>query len=276
MMRLISPQGILELMKDEEGWAMHVETIQSGKTRILSLRGDASEVANLLGSIVNLQGNTFIDHGKEEKEKKFAPPLLKITVKVGAVKRTGTFYKDDEVPGMTNVVTMPLDPIFQLHENDLAAIIQPFETYRDRRVVALTFPEEIERLEISRPNTNFILNKKDGDWFVVGKQTKIIEETRYISRLLNYLYNLQTTSFLDDLDKNGLDAAFDFPLLVLNLKAKDERPLAKITLGKIEGDQIVAMSSWQPTPFTLKGEVLERIPDEKDLLLNPQHSADSP
>lgn len=263
MMRLISPQGILELSKDDDGWAMHVETIQSGKNKILSLRGNASEVANLLGSIVNLQGNTFIDRGKAEKKKKFAAPRLKITVKVGAVERTGTFYKDDVIPGLINVVTKPLDPIFQLHENELAAILQPFETYRDRRVVALTFPEEIERLEISRPNANFILNKKDGDWFVMGKETKILKETRQISRLLTYLYNLQITSFLDDLDKNGPDTAFDLPLLVLNLKAKDDRPLAKITFGKIEGEKIVVMSSWQPKPFTLKKEVLEQIPDEE-------------
>lgn len=266
MMRLVSPRGILDLSKDENGWSMRTERIENGETISNDLRGDGSEIANLLGSIVNLQGQAFIDRGKEAKIRRFAPPLLKIRIQVGKVEREGVFYQDDEDPNMIDVVTLPTDPIFQIPAVDLKVLDQAFETYRDRRVVSLTFPEEIESLEIVRPNEHFHLSKQDGQWVINGKETLPIEASGAVSRLLTDLFNLRVASFLDGVDSASPETGLDRPALRLHLKGKNSLPLGEISLGSVKDATVYSKSTGQPFLFALNKDILDRIPLKTDLL----------
>lgn len=264
-MRLESEKGMLELNQETEGWSMKVVRPGQRMDAAAHFRGDGTEIANLMGSLVNLRGTTFIDVNKKEKRSKLGPPLLKITVKVGKVEREAFFYRDDEDHGLIDVVTLfDFDPIFQLSEKELGTIEPPFDTYRDRRVVLLTFPEEIETLEIKRPDEAFVLKKTKGKWQIEGGNSAPLKEVREISRLLADLYNLKVASFEDTLDLASDQAGIQNPRLQLILKGKDDKSLGEIVFGKIEGEHVMASSSAQPFSFMLHKSILDRIPRKKD------------
>ncbi len=260
-MRLESEKGQLTLEQDEEGWSMRVLRPGQRQKEAIEFRGNGGEIANLLGSLVNLRGITFVDKGKEEKKQRLGSAIFKISIKVGKVEREALFYQDDEMPELIDVVTrFEFDPIFQMSKKELEAIEQPFNTYRDRRLVHLTFPEEIEDLEIRRSDEVFVLKKKEGQWWMEGKDDAPLQEVGMVSRLLTDLYNFNVQSFEDALDMDSTLSGLQNPRLTIIMKGKNQNALGEIRFGKIEGDRVYARSSAQAFPVSLDASVLERIP----------------
>ncbi len=266
--QLLSVNGLMSLSRDELGWAMQVDRAMVNETK--HFRADRNEVANLLGSIVSLRGEHFIDFGKDAKRANFAPPIMRVTLKIGAVEREGSFYVDDEKPDIVNIVASPVDPIFQVSKKQLKTLQQPFENYRDKVLLSLGFPGQIEHLEIIRPDEHFIIEKKEGLWWFENKkggEAKQVENTLLISQVLSDLYHLRAEQFLDELDPASSEAGFVKPQVILKVKGKDDISLGEIIFGKVKGELLYAKSSGQPTPLFLLKETLSQIPQQKDLSL---------
>ncbi len=266
--QLLSVNGLMSLSRDKQGWTMRVDRAMANATQVF--RADRNEVANLLGSIVSLRGEHFIDHGKDALRADFAPPIMRITLKVSKVQREASFYTDEEKPDILNIVASPMDPIFQVSKKHLKTIQQAFEHYRDKALLSLSFPEEIERLEIIRPDEHFFLEKKEGQWWleIIGEEeANEVENAVPISNLLNDLFNMRAEQFLDDLDPASAKSGFSNPQVTLRLQGHSGKDLGEIVFGKIKGDQLYAKSTVQPSPLFLVKEALAKIPSLKDLRL---------
>lgn len=262
--QLLSVNGLLSLHRDNQDWSMRIDRAMAEGPQIF--RADRNEVANLLGSIVSLRGENFIDHGKDALRASFAPPAMRITLQVSKVQREAAFYADKEKPDIVNIVTSPMEPIFQVSNKQLKTVQQAFEHYRDKALLSLSFPGEIERLEIRRPDESYTLEKKEGRWWikVPGEEAaKEIENAVPISNFLSHLFNMRTEQFLDEVEPEAPETGFSTPQVTLQLEGRSGKDLGEIVFGKIKGDQVYVKSTLQPKPLSLKKEVLEKIPQKK-------------
>ena len=272
--RIESDEGFFQASKEKGGeWSMEIEPSPEAEKKAIKGRGDREEISNLLGTIVNLRGERFIDTRKEAKLRRFGSPLMKITLKVGEIERDGAFYKDKKSPGEISIVTSTYDPIYQISDLALKGIKQPFETYRDKRLIPLERPNQIEEINITRKGETLHLKRKKDLWWLEDENPKEVTETRTISQFLSTLYNLRVDTFLDDLDPASPKSGLAKPRMTIHLSGKGGEPLGKITLGTTEGNQVYANSISQPYPFFLKKGILDEIPQKEELFQTPEEAS---
>lgn len=276
--QLTSPRGHLRLSKEKEDWRMETQRSEKEGGKTLKVRGNRGEIANLLGGIVNFRGGDFIDFKKNQWKQNFGPPLMKLTLKVSKVEREASFYKDGINPDLVYVVTNDFDPIFQITDADLKSIDQAFETYRDRHLVSLAFPEQIQTLKIKRPEGSFSLTKKEDRWWFTkdgvsntsenGGSPREIKSER-VSQVLTDLYHLRLETFKDEIDWDAPETGLKNPQMTLHLQDEKGASLGQMDFGRIEKESVYGKSTGQPYPFLLKKSFLEQIPREKDFFPAP-------
>lgn len=249
--RLASKQGIVEIDREGEGWSIK---------KPLAAPGDPSEISNVLGSLVNLRGEDFIDDLKEEKVKELGAPILEVRLLVDQVEREASFYQAPGDPEAVYAVTTADAPIYKISHQSFQLVDQPPAAFRDRKVVSLIDPQQVESIEISRSGRNLILVKKEEGWFLKdSKETKV--DLAKIARFLSDLHGLRVEAFLDGRGP----AKIATPRAAVRLKGKEGKLIDEVIFGEAEGDRLHARSSHQPGPFLLKKEALDRIPEEKNL-----------
>lgn len=261
-MTISSARGDLKFIKQEEGWMMESQPSEKEGGRPLKVRGNRGEISNLLGSIVNFRGNNFIDFKKSQWEKNFGDPLIKLTLKVSKIETEGIFYKDGANADIVYVVTSDFDPIFQITDSDLRSMDQAFENYRDRHLVSLAYPDQIETVKIERTQDPYTLRKEDGQWWLESHETrKKVTDNNAVSRLLTDLYHMQLEIFEDDLSPDSSIMGLEHPKLSIHLSDKNGQSLGQIDFGKSLDQFIFGKSTGQPYPFRLHFKQLKQIPD---------------
>jgi hypothetical protein len=259
--RMASPRGSVEMVREGEAWSIK---------KPFPAPGDASELSNLLGSLVNLRGDDFIDEQKEEKKKELGPPVLTVNLTVNQVDREAAFYKSQSEPDVVYVSTTVHAPIYKIPIQSFKTIDLPPTALRDKKVVSLTDPQQVEEIEIDRSGKKILLLKKQGTWFLKDSTDKKVD-TEKISRFLSDLHGLRAERFVE-----GKEAVrSSSPLATMRLKGKEGKQLDEVVFEKIEGNQLRAHSHYQPGLFFLTKEALDRIPEEKNLT-SPAAAADPP
>ena len=276
--RMASKQGSAEVAREGEGWSMK---------KPAPAPGDPSEISNLLGSLVNLRGDDFIDEQKEEKQKVFGDPILKVTLTVNQVEREAAFYKSKTEPdAVYAVMASPHAPIYKISQQSFQTVDLPPSALRDKKVVSLTDPQQVEEIEITRPAKTLLLVKKEGSWLLGGAADKKVDAAK-VSRFLSDLHGLRAERFLDS-DLRGMVATSgkwleagtktggrngdhkeaaraSNPLATIRLKGKEGKQIDEVVFVRLEGNHLHGRSSHQPGAFLLPKEVLDRIPEEKNL-----------
>ncbi len=266
-MTLSSDRGHLKFIRQAENWIMESRPSEKEGGLPLKVRGDRGEIANLLGSIVNFRGDNFIDFKKNQWKKNFGPPLLKLILKVSKLEKEGIFYKDGANPELVYVVTNDFDPIFQITDSDLSIMDQAFENYRDRHLVPLEYPNQIETVQIDKKQGAYVLSKKEGEWRLEkdGTSQKVTTENE-VSRLLTNLYHMQLDVFQDELNPDALETGLNPPQLSIHLRDKNGETLGRIDLGRQKNASVFGKSTAQPYPFLIPSSTLEQIPDAERFL----------
>ncbi len=265
-----SSRGQLQVMRQGEDWALEIEPLKETGREAISGKGDPGEISNLLGSLINLRGDGFIDKQKEAVKQSLGPPVLSLKLGVSTVERHSAFYRTENDPGVVYVVTKDFAPIYQISERSFQDIDQAFSVFRDKRVLALTTPDVIEEIEINRQGKSLLLKKKEGEWWVEAATSKKVEETGTIFRLLTDLYNLQAIEFLDEIDLKASRTGLSHPLVSLRLKGQGGLSLGEVHFGKIEGEKVYAHSSQHTSVFLLDKRELDRLPGEAELFPSPR------
>ncbi len=270
--KISSPRGDLNLNKEEDHWVFESQPSEKEGGLPLKVRGNQGEIANLLGSLVNFRGDRFIDFKKNQWKSTFGPPLLKVFLQQHKVEREATFYKDQSNPDILYVVMSDFDPIFQISESDLESVDQPFNHYRDKRLLALDFPEQIASIVIKKPTESYTLTKKDGQWWIIqgNEKPREAKALNRISRLQTDLYHLQLDTFKDGMDSPSIETGLKNPQLSIFLKDQNGLTLGELDFGRIKEEMIFGKSTGQPHPFLLNKAFLKIIPHAERLLIEDQ------
>lgn len=256
--RMESPKQQIELSREGEGWAIK---------KPVAAKGDASEIANLLGSLVNLKGEAFIDVQKEEKKRELGTPILEVDLGVDQVERKAAFYELKNEPEMIYAVTTPQAPIYKISRESFVLFNQPASAFRDKKVISLADPQEVEEITITRPEETLQLEKKEGRWSIKGAvPSQAVQDGQKIFRFLIDLREMRAEEFIDRPPSDPSRAGLADPALSIHLKGKDGKALGEVAFGRLEGEKVYARSSGQPTPFLLKKDALNQIPEKKDLV----------
>lgn len=265
--RISSDRGVLKFIKQEAEWMMESQPSKKEGGLPLKVRGDRGEIANLLGSVVNFRGDDFIDFKKNQWKENFETPLIKLTLKVSKLEIEASFHKDGLNPDLVYVVTNDFDPIFQIAYSDLRSMDQAFENYRDRRLVSLEYPDQIETVRIERSQDVYTLNKKEGQWWLesAGLRKKV-ETPNEVSRLLTNIYHMQLKTFKDDLSPDSATAGLNNPTLQIQISDKEGESLGQIDFGHQKNQVVFGKSTGQPQPFQVSATLLKQIPDAQIFL----------
>jgi len=269
-----SSRGRLHVTREGEGWSLEVEPPRESKRKPIAGRGDSGEISNLLGSLINLRGDNFIDKQKEALKQALGDPVLSLKLGVSAVERDSAFFRTENDPGVVYVVTKDFAPIYQISEKSFKEIDQAFSLFRDRRVLSLTSPEEIDEITIDRKGKLLRLQRKDGAWWMEASTSNKVEAPEIISRLLTDLYNLRIDEFLDEVDPESPKTGLNPPAVTLHLKGQGGISLGEVAFGKIEGNKIYGRSSHHGPVLLLDKRELERFPKEADLFPPPGTGSD--
>ena len=261
VIRLASKQGSVEIVRDGEGWSVK---------KPFASPGDPSEISNVLGSLVNLRGDDFIDEKKEEKRKELGDPILTADLTVDQVDRKAAFYQTQAEPETVYAVTSSDAPIYKISRRSFQTVDQPPSAFRDKKVISLSNPQEVTEIEIARPGKKLVLVKKEEGWLLKDSKEPKVDAAK-VSRFLSDLHGLRAEGFLDE--KGPAPAAVSNPLVTIRLKGKEGKQIDELVFARLEGAQLQARSSYQPGPFLLKKDALDRIPEEKNLTAAPAPSA---
>ncbi len=265
--QISSNRGVLKFIKQENEWMMESDPSKKEGGLPLKVRGDRGEIANLLGSVVNFRGDDFIDFKKNQWKENFETPLIKLILKVSKLEIEASFHKDGVNPDLVYVVTNNFDPIFQIAHSNLRSMDQAFENYRDRRLVSLEYPDQIETVRIERSQGTYTLSKKEGQWWLesAGLQKKVAAPNA-ISRLLTDIYHMQVKTFKDDLSPDSAPAGLKDPTLRIQISDKAGQSLGQIDFGRQKDQVVFGKSTEQPFPFQVSATLLKQIPDAQIFL----------
>lgn len=264
-----SSRGRIQVMRQGEDWTFQIEPPAGSDRKTISGRGDAGEISNLLGSLINLRGDGFIDKQKAAVKQNLGTPILSLKLGVSKVERDSAFYRTENDPGVVYVVTKDFAPIYQISEKSFQAIDQAFSVFRNKRLLSLATPEEIEEIEISRQGKQLHLKKREGSWWMETPTSRKVETPETISRLLTDLYYLQAEAFLDETDLKSPGTGLSRPGISIQIKGKGGHSLGKVDFGKIEGGKIHARSSHHASVLLVDKRELDRLPEETELFPPP-------
>ena len=270
--RIESPRQQIEIAREGDGWQIQ---------KPIQAKGDPTEVSNLLGGISGLRGEDFIDNKKEDWKKGLGEPILKLNLLVGDVDREALFYQAPFDPEAVYAVTTPMAPIFKLSKQTFKVLEEPASSYRDKRLVDLTDPAQVEQIAIKRRGETALLEKKEGEWWIKGSAPKKVDVAR-VNDLLFELNELRVDRFpegpaptpakvglSDGLENKAATSGPENgeatrPVWSVELKGKDGKALSEISFGRTEGNQVYARSTHQPGPVLLKKEEVDRAQKARD------------
>ncbi|TAK00571.1 MAG: DUF4340 domain-containing protein [Candidatus Manganitrophaceae bacterium] len=257
--RIDSPRQQIEIAREGDDWRIK---------KPIQAKGDPTEISNLLGSLSGLRGEDFIDVNKEDWKKGFGSPILKLNLLVGGLEREALFYKAPLNPESVYAVTTPLAPIYKLSGEAFKILEEPASVYRDRRLVDLTDPSQVEQIAIRRGREPMLLEKKEGEWWIKKGAVPKKVDGSLVNALLFELNELRVDRFpepplpapakvgLSDGLENGTATG---PAWSIQLKGKEGKSLSEISFGRAEGSQVYAQSTHQSGPVLLKQEEVDRV-----------------
>ncbi len=255
--RMESPRQQIEIAREGDGWQIKWPSERSGRQKPIEAKGDPSEISNLLGSLSSLRGEDFIDEKKEDWKRGFGDPILKLNILIGGLEREALFYKVPADPEVVYAVTTPMAPIFKLSEQAFKILEEPASSYRDKRVVDLTDPSQVEQVAIKRGGESMLLEKKEGEWWIKGGAPKKVGDTAMVNGLLFELNELRVDQFPES-PAAPAKAGLSDPAWSVQLKGKEGKLLSEVSFGRIEGNQVYTRSTNQPTPILVKKEEVDR------------------
>ncbi|MFY9268252.1 MAG: DUF4340 domain-containing protein [Candidatus Manganitrophaceae bacterium] len=277
--RIESPRRQMELSREGNGWEIK---------QPIAAKGDPNEISNLMGSLSSLRGEDFIDDRKEERKQRFGPHALKVSLLVGSVEWEALFYEAPKEPQTLYAMTTPLAPIYKINREAIRFLEEPVSTYRDKRLIDLTDPSQVEQITVEGKGGKMalamVLEKKEGVWSIQaqgeGESPKKPASMEKVNAFLFDLTDLRVDRFPEGpppaLARVGLsegpeNGATTGPEWSVRLKGKEGKVIGELSFGRTEGGLIYAKSSNQPTPVLLKKEEVERIKGsaEKTLTADP-------
>jgi Domain of unknown function (DUF4340) len=139
---------------------------------------------------------------------------------------------------------------------------------RDRHLVRLD-PNILDRITIDAPGKNkTVLARKDENWTIVN-QNNAPANASEVRRLTDTIGNEQVTKFVEDVASNLAKYGLDKPQLQLTFSSfasentaetkAGERPIATISFGRIDGENVYAHIGDEPFVLAVRRALLDSV-----------------
>ena len=139
---------------------------------------------------------------------------------------------------------------------------------RDRNLVRLD-PNILDRITIDAPGkSKTVLARKDDNWTILNRNNASAN-TSEVRRLIDTISNEQVTKFVEDVASNLPKYGLDKPQLQLTFSSyasentaetkAGERPIATISFGKIDGENVYARIGDEPFVLAVRRALLDNI-----------------
>ncbi len=203
------------LIKTPDGWAFEAD----------GERADTLEVQQLLASVRNLDAVVFVEPGAEESQTLGVDrPQAEVRITIPGAEAIETLtvgnFTDEAAKRLVYVRRALNDTIAKVRSADVAPLLRPISTYRDRTVLDLQ-SDRIQRIAIrtespfSGEGVDFALARDGGAWRMIEPVSASVRADR-AAQLVSFLSRLTATTVLPD-DKSASEVGLDAPDAVVSL-----------------------------------------------------------
>jgi hypothetical protein len=249
---LKTPAGEMELHKQGEFWEI---------VRPLRARADTQKVSDLIAQVTSARISQFVSDDRGDLQPYgLAEPRGSITVfkqdeKEGQMLQVGAASQKENEKDQVYVRFSPRSFVYTLPQKIEDILKLTPADVRDRHLVRLD-TNSLDRLTIDAPGKGkTVLARKDKNWTIASKNN-LPANGAEVNRLLDAVKNEQVTKFVEDVASDLPKYGLDKPQLLLTFSAfasentaesnAGEKPLATVSFGKAEGEEVYARVGEEP------------------------------
>jgi hypothetical protein len=255
-----SPKGAVTLVKDKDRW-----TIAAPE----ALPADQVEAGALLARLREVRAQAFLSDDASAIPRLLGKPTVKVTLtEQGGTPTTVLLAPSPERRGgqpSAYAAIAEKGPVMLVEAKTLDELARSVNDLREHALFSGIEPKDIKRLRVRAGGQTAVLERSgDTDW-------KLVEPTKGAAkapRVEDILFSVRALRWKDIVSPGGEDAAkfgLDAPSMEVVFLKGDGAELARLTVGKRDGDRAYVRTGNNPTIYAIDARTLgaePKIPDD--------------
>jgi hypothetical protein len=255
-----SPKGAVTLVKEKDRW-----TIAAPE----ALPADQVEAGALLARLREVRAQTFLSDDASAIPRFLAKPTVKLTLtEQGGSPTTVLLAPSTERRGgqpSAYAAVAEKGPVVLVEGKALEDLARSVNDLRDHTLFSGIEPKDIKRLRVRAGGQTAVLERSgENDW-------KLVEPTKGNARgprVEDILFSVRALRWKDIVSPAGEDASrygLDAPSMEVVFLKGDGAELARLTVGKRDGDRAYVRTGNAPTIYAVDARTLgaePKIPDD--------------
>ena len=256
---LESPKGAVTLARDGDRWKI---------TAPQALPADQVEAGALLTRLRELRAQGFLSDDASLETRLLAKPTVKLTVtEQGGAAKTLLLQASGEkrggVPSAYAAIT-GTGPVVLVEGKALDDFSRSVDDLRDHVLFAGLEPKDIKRLRVRVGGQTAVLERSgDADW----KLLEPVKQSAKNARVDDIVYGVRALRWKQIVAPGGENAAtygLDAPSMEVVLLRADGGELARLAVGKREGDRAYVRTGSGPAIYAVDANALGPVPKVPD------------
>jgi uncharacterized protein DUF4340 len=255
-----SPKGVVTLVKEKDRWSI---------TAPEALPADQVEAGALLARLRELRAQAFLSDDASAVPRYLPKPTVKLTLtEQGGAPTTVLLAPSTERRGgqpSAYAAVAEKGPVVLVEGKALDDLARSANDLRDHALFSGIEPKDIKRLRVRAGGQTAVLERSgESEW-------KLLEPTKgpaKAPRVEDVLFAVRALRWKDIVSPRGDDAAkfgLDAPSMEVVLLKGDGGELARLTVGKRDGDRTYVRAGSDPTIYAIDARTLgaePKIPDD--------------
>ena len=255
-----SPKGVVTLVKDKDRWSI---------TAPEALPADQVEAGALLARLRELRAQAFLSDDASAVPRFLPKATVKLTLtEQGGAPTTVLLAPSTERRGgqpSAYAAVAEKGPVVLVEGKALDDLARSANELRDHALFAGVEPKDIKRLRVRTGGQTAVLERSgESEW-------KLLEPTKgpaKAPRVEDVLFAVRALRWKDIVSPRGEDAAkfgLDAPSMEVVLLKGDGSEVARLTVGKRDGDRAYIRAGSDPTIYAIDARTLgaePKIPDD--------------
>jgi hypothetical protein len=256
---LESPKGAVTLARDGDRWKI---------TAPQALPADQVEAGALLTRLRELRAQGFLSDDASLETRLLAKPTVKLTVtEQGGAAKTLLLQASGEKRGgvpSAYAAVAGTGPVVLVEGKALDDFSRSVDDLRDHVLFAGLEPKDIKRLRVRAGGQTAVLERSgDADW----KLLEPVKQSAKAARVDDIVYGVRALRWKQIVAPGGENAAtygLDAPSMEVVLLRADGGELARLAVGKREGDRAYVRTGSGPAIYAVDANALGPVPKVPD------------
>jgi Domain of unknown function (DUF4340) len=256
---LESPKGAVTLARDGDRWKI---------TAPQALPADQVEAGALLTRLRELRAQGFLSDDASLETRLLAKPTVKLTVtEQGGAAKTLLLQASGEKRGgvpSAYAAVAGTGPVVLVEGRALDDFSRSVDDLRDHVLFAGLEPKDIKRLRVRAGGQTAVLERSgDADW----KLLEPVKQSAKAARVDDIVYGVRALRWKQIVAPGGENAAtygLDAPSMEVVLLRADGGELARLAVGKREGDRAYVRTGSGPAIYAVDANALGPVPKVPD------------